>query len=311
MRAIVVDPDASGRLVIRDIEDPMPTPSEALVKVAAISLNRGEVRRAHQAEAGWRPGWDLAGTLEQAAADGSGPKEGARVVGLMRQGAWAEQVSVPTNALAELPEPVTFAQAASLPVAGLTALRSLEKGGLLTERRVLVTGASGGVGHFACALGKLSGAHIVGAIRTANYRDAVLQAGAEDVVTGEELRGAERLGPFDLALDSVGGKTLAKALTLLAPGGTCVVFGSTAGQESTVHVPQFYVTGGLTLYGFFLFYEHVRNPVGPDLSRLARLVASGRLNVPIEVEAPWAEIAEVAQKLTERAFTGKAVLHIT
>src|ERR1039457_4418780 len=54
--------------------------------------------------------------------------------------------------------------------------------------------------YFACALGKLSGAHIVGAIRTANYRDAVLQAGAEDVVTGEELEGAERLGPFDRGL---------------------------------------------------------------------------------------------------------------
>ncbi len=311
MRAIVVDPKAPGRLVVQDVEDPKPSPSEALVKVAAISLNRGEVRRAYQAEAGWRPGWDFAGTLERAAADGSGPKEGARVVGLMSQGAWAERVSVPTNALAELPESVTFAQAASLPVAGLTALRALEKGGLLAERRVLVTGASGGVGHFACALAKLSGAHVVGAIRTPNYRDAVLQAGADEVVTGEELDGAERLGRFDLALDSVGGKTLGKVLTLLSPGGTCVVFGATGGQESTLHVSQFYATGGLTLYGFFLFYEHFRNPVGSDLSRLARLVAGGHLNVPIEVEAPWTEIAEVAQKLTDRAFTGKAVLYIT
>jgi NADPH:quinone reductase-like Zn-dependent oxidoreductase len=138
----------------------------------------------------------------------------------------------------------------------------------------------------------------------------VLHAGADEVVTGEALDGAEGLGPFDLALDSVGGKTLGKVLTLLSPGGTCVVFGATGGQESTLHVPQFYAKGGLTLYGFILFYEHLRKPVGSDLSRLARLVAAGHLKVPVEVEAPWTEIAEFAQKLTDRAFTGKAVLHI-
>ena len=237
MRAIVVDPKAPGRLVVQDVEDPKPSPSEALVKVAAISLNRGEVRRAYQAEAGWRPGWDFAGTLERAAADGSGPKEGARVVGLMSQGAWAERVSVPTNALAELPESVTFAQAASLPVAGLTALRALEKGGRLAERRVLVTGASGGVGTL-CVRAR----ETLGACRRCNsdpeYRDAVLQAGADEVVTGEELDGAERLGRFDLALDSVGGKTLGKVLTLLSPGGTCVVFGATGGKNKRSTFPS-------------------------------------------------------------------------
>ena len=109
-RAVVVDPDAPGRLVIRPVAEPTPLPNESLVRVRAISLNRGEVRRSGMAAAGWRPGWDLAGEVERAAADGSGPRAGARVVGVLLEGAWAERVAVATNALAELPDKVTFSR---------------------------------------------------------------------------------------------------------------------------------------------------------------------------------------------------------
>ena len=77
IRAVVVDPDAPNRLALADVEEPSPTPSEVLVRVSAVSLNRGEVRRAESNEPGFRPGWDLAGTVERAAADGSGPQEGS------------------------------------------------------------------------------------------------------------------------------------------------------------------------------------------------------------------------------------------
>ena len=127
------------------------------MRVAAISLNRGETRRAMEAADGWCPGWDLAGwsrrplPMVQAHALG-------RVVGFLRSGAWAESVVVPTNALAALPDAVTFAQAATLPVAGLTALYALTKRGLLLHRRVCITGATGGVGDFAIQLAHLAGA---------------------------------------------------------------------------------------------------------------------------------------------------------
>ncbi|HEX8261079.1 MAG TPA: hypothetical protein VF558_12380 [Rubrobacteraceae bacterium] len=116
------------------------------------------MRRAQTAEVGFNPGWDLAGTVERTAADGTGPRAGARVVGLLPSGAWAELVAVPTNSLAELPESVSFELAATLPVAGLAALYALEKGGGLIGRSVLVTGASGGVGNFGIQLARLSGA---------------------------------------------------------------------------------------------------------------------------------------------------------
>src|SRR5262245_6151613 len=122
IRAVVVDPNTQGRLAIRQVAASSPLPSETLVRVFAISLNLGEVRRSLTADAGWRPGWDFTGVVERAAANGSGPPVGARVVGLLPGGAWAEQVAVPTHSVALLPDSVSFAQAATLPVAGLTAL---------------------------------------------------------------------------------------------------------------------------------------------------------------------------------------------
>ena len=101
-RAVVVDLEAPGRLVIRPVADPVPDRGEAIVRVRAISLNRGEVRRSGMAAAGWRPGWDLAGEVERAAADGSGPRAGARVVGLLGDGS-AEAMSSQSSPLLALP----------------------------------------------------------------------------------------------------------------------------------------------------------------------------------------------------------------
>src|SRR5215813_2141021 len=186
-RAVVVDLEAPGRLVIRPVPDPVPESGEAVVRVRAISLNRGEVRRSTMAAAGWRPGWDLAGVIERPAANGLGPRAGARVVGVVLEGAWAERVAVPANALAELPDKVTFSQAATFPVAGLTALHALAKGGLLLGKRVLLTGATGGVGDFAVQLARLAGAHVTALARRADQAPALSQLGAHDIVVGEEV----------------------------------------------------------------------------------------------------------------------------
>src|SRR5215472_6163632 len=140
MRAVVVDPSGAGRLAIREVDAPQPAPSELLVRVKSISLNRGDVREAHFAADGSRIGWDFAGAVERAAADGSGPMAGTRVVGTQPTGAWAELVAAPAVAVAPLPDSVSFAQAATLPIAGLTALYALERGGPLLGRTALVTG---------------------------------------------------------------------------------------------------------------------------------------------------------------------------
>lgn len=307
VRAVVVDPSIPERLVIREVECPRRLPNEALVKVAAISLNRGEVRRSQSAEAGWRPGWDVAGTIEVAASDGSGFPVGTRVVGFLPAGAWAERVAVPTQAIAALPDEVDFSTAATLPVAGLTALMALERGGLLLERSVLITGASGGVGYFACQLAAEAGAIVTAQVRRPELVEFVAAARADRVIVGEEFEG---YAPYDLVLDSVGGDVLPAVLEQMAPDGTCVMFGATAGSNITFNASRFYGTGGLNLYGFILFHELKRQPAAVGLARLVKLVANGALVPYIDVETSWSEIAKVAQQLTDRQFLGKAVLTI-
>jgi NADPH:quinone reductase len=304
-RAVVVDPEAPGRLVIRPVPDPVPDRGEAIVRVRAISLNRGEVRRSTMAAAGWRPGWDLAGTVERPAADGSGPPEGARVVGLLGEGAWAERVAVPSHALAVLPDKVTFSQAATFPVAGLTALHALAKGGLLLGRRVLVTGATGGVGDFAVQLARLAGAHVTASARRADQAPALSALGAHDVIVGEEIPATPK---HDVVIESVGGRTLGTALAALERDGVCVTLGVSASAEVTFDTRQFFVAGRCTLYGFYLFTELGNQPAGVGLRRLADLVAAGQLAPHVSLERAWTEIAQVAQDLMARRFPGKAVL---
>jgi NADPH2:quinone reductase len=309
IRAIVVDPEVSGRFVIKEVEAPRPDPSEALVQVEAISLNRGEVLRAMTAEAGWRPGWDLAGIVIKQAANGTGPQVGSRVVGMsMPAGAWAEQVAVPTNLLASIPDRVTSAQAATLPIAGLTALRALEKGGLLLNRRVLITGSTGGVGLFAHQLARRGSAYVVGTARQARNEALIRGAGADEVIVGDDLEPARAYGPYHLIIESLGGEALASALSLLAPGGTCVTLGGSVAPSAHVDLRNF---NGITLYGLRIYIELQRRAASEDLAWLAQLVAEQQLRTPIEVEAPWHDIGEVAQRLLQRQFTGKAVLHLT
>jgi NADPH:quinone reductase-like Zn-dependent oxidoreductase len=304
-RAVVVSPETPGRLVIRPVAEPVTDRGEALVRVRAISLNRGEVRRSSMAAAGWRPGWDLAGLVERAAADGSGPRAGTRVVGLLSEGAWAERVAVPTHALAELPEKVTFSQAATFPVAGLTALHGLGKGGLLLGHRVLVTGATGGVGDFAIQLARLAGAHVTASARRADQVPALRQLGAHDVVVGDDIPPSPK---YDLVIESVGGRTLGTALAALERGGFCVTLGVSASAEVTFDTRTFFATGRATLYGFYLFTELGSEPASVGLRRLADLVAAGQLAPHISLERPWAEISQIAQDLMARRFPGKAVL---
>ncbi len=311
IKAIVVDPEVENRLTIGEVASPTPTPSEALVRVASVSLNLGEVRRAMSEKKGWRPGWDLAGTLEQAAADGSGPPVGSRVVGFLGSGAWAELVAVPTHSLAAIPDNVSFAQAATLPVAGLTALYGLEKAGPLLARSALITGASGGVGLYGVQLARLMGAQVVAVIRQPEREAAVREAGAHEVIIGEDLTPARAFGRYQVILESVGGAVLSAALTMLTTGGVCVSFGVSSGQaEVTFDARAMYASGG-NLHGFILFNEVGAKPASQGLARLARLLGDGRLQTYIDVEAPWTQIGEVAQKLLGRQITGKAVLNLT
>lgn len=313
IRAVVVDPAAPGRLAIMPVELRDPDRDEVAVKVTAISLNRGETRRAvQQAEPGWRPGWDFAGVVDVEAADGSGPAKGTRVVGILPSGAWAERVNCRSHAVAALPEAVSDAQASTLPVAGLTALHALRQGGLLLGRKVLVDGASGGVGHLACQLALAAGAIVWGHVRREEQRAQVAEWCGGRVIVGPDLGAAKGEGPYWLILDSLGGAALSAAMGMLSPNGTCVTFGISDSGTAHVESRAFFGTGGARLYGLTLFHELMsveRGSIG--LALLAAEIATGRLKPQIAVEAGWNEVGAIAQRLIDRDFTGKAVLHIS
>lgn len=306
MRAIVVDRNAQGGLALREHNGPDVGAGEALIRVKAISLNRGEVKTAlTDAQEGWVPGWDFAGVIERVAADGSSPPAGARVVGIVPSGSWSELVAAGGQQLAVLPDNVSFSDAATLPVAGLTAWHALRRGGDLSGKRILVTGATGGVGVYALQLAKAQGAEPVAWIRDPAQAAYVKDNGAAIAAVG--AAGARQHAPYAHILESCGGEILGEALTMMAPGSMCVLYGASENSQTTFDGSKFRV-GGTTLYGLFAGYELLFEPPAIGLARLAKLMSEGSLRASIEVEAPWEDVAKVAADLMDRKFKGKAVL---
>ncbi len=312
IKAITVDQGDAGRLAVREASLGPAASGEVTVRVTAISLNRGEVKRALTVtETGTTPGWDFAGVVEQTGGTPGAPDVGTRVVGLLPVGAWAERVHAPLHSLAVIPQGVTDAQAASLPVAGLTALHALRKGGLLLGRKVLVDGATGGVGQVAIQLAAASGAQVYSHIRRQGQRAMVEASSTGGVIVGDTLEAARASGPFDFILDSVGGSALSAALTMLRQNGVCVTVGVTEGAPVSFDSAVFLRTSGASLHSIVLGDDiAATEPAADGLALLLRLVEQGALKPSIGVEAPWTDIATVARQLVDRAFAGKAVLHL-
>ena len=294
MRALVAD--GSG-VSLTEAPDPQVDASHALVEVKAVSLNRGEVRRLPARKPGTIPGWDVAGVLG----------DGTRVVGLADEGGWAELAALPKDRLAVLPDDVSFEAASTLPVAGLTALRALEVGGPLLGRRVLITGAAGGVGRYAIQLAHRAGAHVTAVVRNAERGEGLRELGADELITELEPEGE----PFDLLLESVGGASLAAALTRVAPQGTVVAFGASSPEPTTFDVSGFYGRGGSRLYGLRVFDELARHRSGVrDLTLLVNELAAGRLDPQIDFVTSWEDVDTAIDALIDRRVAGKAVLTV-
>jgi NADPH:quinone reductase len=300
MRAYVGTPAGPE---LRRVPDPQPAPHEALVEVEAFSINRGELRLFAGRPTGWRPGQDIAGRVLAPAADGSGPAAGARVVAMVDFGGWAERVAVPTDQLAALPDTVDAERAAGLGIAGLTALRALRRGDELLGARVLITGASGGVGTFAVQLAAAGGAEVTAL--TGTRRNIDLQMlGAHHVVASLEQTGDD----FDLVLESVGGDTLLAALARTAPRGHLVLLGSSSGEPARITLSSFRPHVRQTVHPFWVHGPD--GSVGEDLATLTRLTDRGVLDPVVGWADSWDRLDHAMQALRERRVAGKAVLRV-
>jgi NADPH2:quinone reductase len=302
MRAIVATAEGPSWTERRDVAPPAPAPNEALVTVRAFAVNRGELTLVRRRD-GWQPGQDVAGEVIQPAADGSGPAAGERVAGLAEWHGWGEQAAVPSHRLAVLPDGVDFARAAALPMAGTTAANLVREGGALLGARVLVTGASGGVGHLAVQLAALAGADVT-AVARAERSDAMRGYGARAVVAEAAAAG----GPFNLVLESAGGASLDAAIERVAPGGTVIVFGNSSREPATLDFTAFFGHEEAAIRTYFSARHEA--DAGRLLAMLLDLVAAGRLHVEVGFEGSWDRVNEAMDGLSERRFAGKAVLTI-
>ena len=182
MLGLVTTLNDKAPVELRELPEPQPRRNEALVAVHAFSLNCGELRSVRNNGEGWVPGQDVGGVVLKQAEDGSGPPAGARVVALTDEFGWAQRVAVAAHRMAVLPDNVGFAQAATLPVAGLTALRTLRHGAPLLGKRVLITGAAGGVGTIAVQLAARSGARVTAVVGRAERAAGMQELGAREVI---------------------------------------------------------------------------------------------------------------------------------
>jgi NADPH:quinone reductase-like Zn-dependent oxidoreductase len=235
----------------------------------------------------------------QAAAGGGGPTLGTRVVALT-SGAFAERIAVEVGALAKVPQSVDLAEAAALPVAGIAALQALRAGGLGQRKRVLITGASGGVGRFALQLAAHAGAYVIASVGSIDRGQDLTKHGADEVVVG--LEGVHQ--PVDLVLDNVGGPQMVAAWELLAPGGSLQSIGWTSG-EPAIFRPYSTVGPPKSLTSFLIGGDR-----GVDLATLVQLVVDGSLSVEIGWRGPWEQVTQAAEALVGRRVTGKAVLDL-
>jgi NADPH:quinone reductase-like Zn-dependent oxidoreductase len=185
-----------------------------------------------------------------------------------------------------LPDGIDFATAAALPMAGATALNLIRLGGDLLDRNVTVTGASGGVGTIAVQLARLAGANVTG-----------VSAVTEDVPDGQ-----------DVILESVGGASLDQAIAKAAVGGLILVFGNSSKERASIDFRDFLGRNAVRIQTFFsAFYE---DRAAGNLRTLLGLVADGRLEVSVGLEAPLEDVNDALDALDARQVPGKAILTV-
>jgi len=300
MRALVSD--GVNSVVMADVDDPHPGPGELLVKVDAFSVNRGETFQLEAVAPGWRPGKDFAGTVLRPSPDGSGPPAGTRVVGHAPSSSWAQLVSIRSDRVVPLPASLSSESAAALPLAGLTALRLARAAQLSPGTSVLMTGASGGVGHYFAELAAATAARLT-AVVGSEQRGSILRAfGAETVIDISHAGFS-----FDVGMDSVGGDLLAEVRRRTEPRGRILWFGQASRTPSTVNFFD-WVDGTAAAPIVQFDYTVSDRPLRRDLATLVDLAARGYLHPVLDHIRPSSAAAAAIDDLRQRRVLGNLIL---
>ena len=291
-------------LTLTELPDPKVGPGEVRIAVRAASVNpvdwkimAGYLDSLMTVTFPVVPGWDVAGVVEAVGPDTPEFQVGDEVMAYGRRdwvqaGSFAEKMTLPARTLARKPAGIGFEQAASIPLAGLTAYQTLTRLGVTKGSTVLVHGANGGVGSFAVQIAAGLGARVIGTASERNH-DRVRELGAEPVAYGEGLPERVRaLAPegVDVVVDYVG-DVLEQTLAVLAEGG----------RHGSIADPAVLAQGGE--------YFWVR-PDAADLDHLAGLVDAGTLRVDVDRSFPLEQAADAFRASMEGHTSGKIALTI-
>jgi NADPH:quinone reductase len=297
-------------------EDPVPGLGQALIRVHAAGLNgadpvqvAGYYPPPHEAGVpGDIPGMELAGEVVSSRAPVPRFEPGTRVMAIVAGAAQAELAVVDERQLMPVPDALDWGQAGGFPEVFATAYDALVgQAKLRSGQKLLVNGAGGGVGTAAVQLGNALGADVSASVRTEKNRAAIEALGAKRAVSPDE---AFEHGPFDVILELVGGPNLAADVKALAPWGTIVVIGVSAGTDAAFDLRRLMTIRG-TVRASTLRYRAPEEKalLTRELEKsVLPLVADGRLRVPIEAEFPLTEVATAYERFTAGGHLGKIVL---
>ncbi|MGW0822105.1 NAD(P)-dependent alcohol dehydrogenase [Streptomyces sp. NPDC002845] len=324
MRAIVQRGygDPHDVLEFQDIDRPEPGDHEVLVRVRASSVNPADwmplVGRPYVLRLGFgltRPkrrvrGKDVAGTVEAVGAKVTRWRPGAAVFGELPDGAYAEYAVAAEDALAPKPAGLGFPEAAAVPLAGITALQGVrDAGGVRAGHRVLVNGASGGVGTFAVQIAKSLGAHVTGVCGTGSL-GLVRSAGADEVVDYTREDFTRGKAPYDVILDLVGSHPLSAYRRVLRRDGVCVVATGMPGGDVLGPLPYLLRAVLSSLRGGPKMKPFVAKPNPDDLTALAKLIEADEVRPVTERTYGFPEIATALAGQGEGHARGKTVVSI-
>ena len=314
-----------GVLKLEECAKPAPAPNELLIKVHAASVNpydwhflRGEpyllrlmAGLRHPKDP--RLGADLAGEVEAVGCGVTRFKPGDAVFGVGK-GAFAEFACARESQIVPMPANITFEQAAAVPIAGLTALQALRKAGLhqpnvatTSQPKVLVNGASGGVGTFSVQIAKAFGAHVTAVCSPRNVEmvrslgaDRVMDYSREDFTTSKER--------FDVLLDNVGNRPLLACRRLLLPKGVYIGVGGSAGRWMVATIARAIFSLTLSAFGARKFLGVFAKSATDDLTILHNLMQSGKVAPVIDRRYAFAELPQAIAYLEEGHARGKVVM---
>ena len=312
MEKIIKTNDDERPFAFIAIDNSTPRENELVIDVKAFSLNPGDVLHALSATDGFTPGWDFSGVVIDSGSLRHKSLIGKKVVGIKPDfGTWRNRLTLPRHQVALIPDTLDFVEATTLPIPGLTALYTVQKGKSLLNKTVLITASTGAVGQMTHQLVRLAGGNHYGMIRNSSTEQSIKSLGALGVYRKEDFKNASLNDHFDLIIDSVGGDYINFLLPALKNDGTLISVGNSQSNIVTIDYTNLLQKNNIKFERFFLGEEIKKREISADLGYLSNLLNQGLLRTNVSFVESWEHINRAIHEFKSGHQSGKIVLTIS